>query len=1017
MMTMKFFRSLFTASLIITSCTAAHAQFWSVGEEKPSTRWMTIENKTYKLIYPCGTDSLARVYLDELERFRTANGRSIGFRPGERSWGKIPVILHPFTATSNGSAAWAPKGMHLYAAPEYQWSDPMPWETQLAVHESRHVSQMQFGYKGLFMPFNYLFGEMWQGALLGLYPGQPLMEGDAVTAETALTPGGRGRTAKFLNYMDIALDSGDYRNYYRWIYGSYRHYAPDFYKIGYMTVAGMRYFYDDASFMKRYYDNITKNPFHIGNLQKTVRQASGKSFKSTFSDMMESYASMWKEEAAARAPFISAERVSKVPSFHTDYNIEGFIGDDIYVTVSGLLVPPELGILHPDGSYKRICTVSSEISQFTHDPVRERFYFSEEIQSPRFSLSGGSIIRYYDIRARKVRDLCTSGRLYNPNPSHDGTLVAAAEYPVTGGSALVLIETEHGRIVSRIPAPEGIQMTEAAWHGKTLYMIGISAEGYGLYHIDPHGDATWTCVSAPSIQTMAEIGTEGDHITFISDRDGQTELYCYSPAGNRFFQKTSTRFGMCGNHFSEDGSTMYFNMPTHEGTAIYKTAVSNLISKEVSMADVHKWQIADKLSMQEMELAGNETLHHVEDTTVSAPRRYGKLANLVKFHSWVPLYVNSDDLQSFSLEITNDDASLGFTGLFQNELSTFYGLLGYHAHKDEGKWRHSGHLRFVYSGWTPVIEGTVDFNERNNRQFFRRAYLKDGLGFIQNTVRNDNTPFVRGRVRLYIPYSFTKGGLRKGLIPSVSLTMTNDWFDTSVAYMTNDGNADETVNVYRLMYLARGHNVMMSTLSASLRGFIMRPMAPSQTFPSLGIGVEGGFGMRPMLDNVLSPHAYLYMYGYLPGFSRQQGLKLTALGQKLFKKKLSIPEDHTKILPRGYESTVSQYLYSFSNTQARLTADYAIPFYVGDISFLSPVLYATHFTLMPFYDMTLLKGGNLFSAGASLTLRTKNFAWFPFDGEMGIRVGYRGGSYYDDLHNAGVVDGHTSTEMIFSMDF
>jgi len=463
---------------------------------------------------------------------------------------------------------------------------------------------------------------------------------------------------------------------------------------------------------------------------------------------------------------------------------------------------------------------------------------------------------------------------------------------------------------------------------------------------------------------------------------------------------------------------MVFNMLTHEGMAVYRTDMSNLTRRDVSLSDVHSWKIADCLTLQEKELAGSEQLLPVEDTTISAPRHYSKLFHLVKFHSWAPLHINSDDISDLSLEISNDNAALGLTGIFQNDLSTFYGLVGYKAGKliDEKGWRHSGHLRFVYSGLFPVIEGTFDFNDRNSIQYARKALVNNKIGIVRNVANNNNKPYMLGKIRAYIPLSFKKGGIQRGLIPSVSFSMTNDWFDSSMIFMTNDGSATEAVSFYRPTGITPGRNVMMTNLSASIRGYIMRPKAPSQTFPSLGIGLETGFSMRPKLTNLLSPNAYVYMYGYLPGLMAGQGFKLTALGQKIFTKNLTIIDNHTKIIPRGYSDNASAILYYVSDSQARMTADYAIPIYIGDISFLSPVLYATHFTLMPFADITLLKGGNIFSAGASLTLNVKNIACFPFDGEIGFRVSGKGGSRYNYLKELGAVHNRVSAEIKSSAD-
>ena len=49
-----------------------------------------------------------------------------------------------------------------------------------------------------------------------------------MAAETGLTMSGRARSADFLGYMRLAFSEGDWRNFYRWRYGSFKHFAPDY---------------------------------------------------------------------------------------------------------------------------------------------------------------------------------------------------------------------------------------------------------------------------------------------------------------------------------------------------------------------------------------------------------------------------------------------------------------------------------------------------------------------------------------------------------------------------------------------------------------------------------------------------------------------------------------------------------------------------------------------------------------------------------------------------------------------
>ena len=167
------------------------AQFYTQGADPGGLRWSSVETPTYRVIYPRGLDSLARAYAVTLERVATPVGGSIGFRPNAAYRSKMPVVLHPWTAQSNGQVTWTPRRMELLTVPDAFSADPTPWVLQLAVHESRHVAQMQPGASAPFRWLRVLGGELAAGGLSAVYGGPAFLEGDAVVAETALTQAGR----------------------------------------------------------------------------------------------------------------------------------------------------------------------------------------------------------------------------------------------------------------------------------------------------------------------------------------------------------------------------------------------------------------------------------------------------------------------------------------------------------------------------------------------------------------------------------------------------------------------------------------------------------------------------------------------------------------------------------------------------------------------------------------------------------------------------------------------------------
>ena len=1012
---MKIRRILLLAAALLTG-TAASAQFYQNGVD-PFGRWSSAGTAHFCILYPEGMDSLARAYVADLEKWQPLVGRSAGLDPVSLQWGRLPVILHPHSPYSNGSVTWAPRRMELFTRAEPYGSLPQSWMTQLVVHESRHVAQMQLAYRKPFRWVNYLVGEMWPGAVAALFTPPTLLEGDAVVAETALTASGRGRSADFLNYYHVAFDKGDWRDWYQWVYGSFKKAGPDYYTVGYMTVAGMRVFYGQPAFTADYFDRVSRSPFPVASLQRYIRRVSGKSFKSTFRDIQESFHAQWTEEADARGPFMPLEQVTAVPSFATDYT-GGTWADGRYFAVKrGKTTEPRLVRIDPDGREHDLGAFASHTSRLF--PGGDRIYWSETVPGRRWTLDGKSVVRWMDAEGKHRHDLTSEGRLYNPQPGPGGVL-AVVEYPVDGGSNLLIVSGEDGRILSRTPAPECVQLTESAWIGDDLYCLGVDDRGFGIWRLR---DGVWSAVLAPSVQAMEQL-EGGAQLTFVSDRTGVKELYRFDPESGRTWQLTNSRYG--GTGYSLRGDSLWFSSQTPEGIALFRAAVPKPV--EVDIRALHRDRVAEALSAQEAALTQDITPDSKVD--ISVPRHYTKPLHWMKFHSWAPLWINYDAIESMSVDLSYDTASPGLTGFFQNSLGSTSGMVGYSAYPDAsrpGEWRHAGHFKITHTGLYPVLEASFDLIDKGMNQYALQRRVSDGhTGYAIVRSGRDQVAWT-GRLTAYIPFRFHKDGIQQGIIPQVSWSVSNNLFDSGT--LTLQAGKDLIQDATHLSFLdyEPGRNVLMQNLRGSLRAYRTLPVADSRVYPRWGVGAEVGASCRPSLTQIYSPAGFAYLYGYLPGLTATQGLRLSVIGQAQFPTGAPFGENSVQVIPRGFLPADGTAIARKSARQLRLTADYAIPIYVGDLSWFSPVAYIRNFLLIPHVDWMTFGGArngagtpassSLVSAGADFTVELGNFLWAPFPCSVGVSASWLGGPYFKTLAE-GAESGRKpySIGLIFSLD-
>ena len=837
---MRFLRHIITLTAFLLPFISS-AQFYVTGDDPGRLKWYSIETDNFKVIYPVGTDSLARVYAEKIEKFRIPVSLTTGYISGQGDGRKMPVVMHAYNA-ANGSVAWAPKRMDLFTLPSAYDPEPMPWSTMLSVHESRHVTQMQFGMTRAQKPFTWVFGEMWNILVSLVYPGISNMEGDAVITETAWTSSGRGRTADFLNYYWVAFDNGDFRNWNRWRFVSQVNNAPNYYSLGYLTIGGFRYLYDCPEYMNAAYNLAASRPYSLLAFRRTAEKLTGKKFNDAFKEVCDTMYTLWKADADARKPYIPSEQVSADTRFYTEYKNNTIAGNDIYAIKKGHINTPVLVRIDSTGKETRISSFASDAGRMQWDPSSKRLYWSETSTDKRWNLQTKSRIRYIEEGSGRKRTVRNQALLYNPALSD--SRISATRYQQNGKSFIEIIDSNTGKTIQSIQAPDSLQLLESVWIGEDIYATAISDNGYGIYRT-----SDWETILAPQPVKIKDFYVWNDELIFTCDRTGVNELYHLDPSTGNLTQKTSTRYG--AEDFQYKGDWLYYSSQALDGKKIYRTPVDSLMNRSVNFSDIHHYHIAEAVTAQEKAIALEKEAETDKKVTVSDPQRYGKFRNAFNLHSWAPVYVNVDNIMNMSFDQIWQAASLGATGIFQNRLSTAVGEIGYSAHKDPynpAKWRHSGHARFTYSGFYPIIEATVNFNDRAARQYNAYAYIfPDGKASMEVSSRELSTPYIEGILSTYIPFNFSSGGWYKGLIPKLTYRIGNDKFNTGLAVMKMEeqgilGQDGKYTSGYNPVFISHtaGKNTFRHSLTGSLRGYTMLGTASSAVYPKWGIGAEIG---------------------------------------------------------------------------------------------------------------------------------------------------------------------------------
>ena len=994
--------------IFLTTPRFASAQFYVTGDDPGKARWYSIETDNFRIIYPEKTDSLARVYAEKLEKYRIPVSRTAGYL---FSGYRMPVVMHAYNA-ANGSVAWAPKRMDLFTIPSAYDPEPMPWSTMLSVHESRHVAQMQFGMTDNLKPGNWFFGQMFNILVSLVYPEISRMEGDAVIIETALTPSGRGRTADFLNYYWVAYDQGDFRSWIKWRYPSQKHYGPDYYSLGYLTLGGMRYLYDCTDYMSEGYHRSARKPYNLFTFDKLAREVSGRRQSEMFGEICDTMYTLWRVSAEARKPYICSEPVTKTGKWYTDYTGLTVVGNDIYAIRQGHVDTPAIVRIDGDGKEESVTRLPYQTSSLQWSEDLQSLYWSETLTDERWSLKTKSVIRYMkDDRKYKVK---SDKLLHNPAPASGEGKMMTTRYEIDGRSYIDILDGADGHICSSFAAPDTLQVVESAMTGGHIYASAISENGYGIYRIGDNGD--WETVLDPEPVMIKDFKAYKDGLMFASDRTGVNEMYQLDPTSGVIRQRTSLRYGASDFQYSSDGKYLYYSSQTLGGMKLFRTPVDSLLDKTVDFSQLHKYPIAEKVTEQEREYAVSQGAGEPVSLNISEPRRYRKVPHMIGLHSWAPVYVNVDRIMNMSYDYIWQAASLGATGIFQNKLSTSVGEFGYSAHKDpynSDVWRHSGHARITYSGLYPVLEAKVNVNDRAARQYNVNAYEMEDKSYMMEIASSElTTPYIEGIFSAYIPLNLSSGGWYKGLIPKVTYSISNDMFNTSSVILGMEAHhqmqaGGDLKEVYNPSFREStpGKNTFRHSLSGSLRGYTSLATPNSAVYPRWGVGAEIGASASLESMNYLSPMGYIYTYGYVPGILPEHGIRITGLVQKKLND-APFGQAIINFLPRGLSSNYSllSWISTRSNAVGKVTAEYAVPVYIGDISIGGSFFAIKRLVVAPHFDYSFTNAGGLWSAGTELSLDLNSILTLGWPCSFGLSASYNGGPAIRAISEAGDIE-------------
>lgn len=813
-------------------------QYYTTGTDAASTRWLSYRSGSINLVFPAEALPLAARYMAALRSADSLAGADYGLL-GSR----IDVVLHNRNVLSNGYVAWTPRRMELVAHPSPSALDAQPWTNMLTLHEMRHVKQMYALNTGLVRGGSVLLGEQSVGMAAALLP-LWLLEGDAVFAETKQSASGRGRSAAFYQHYRAMLLSG-HKGYSfdKWRDGSFRHYTPNFYSLGYQLVE-----YIDLKHGIKSVSNIAnfvgRRPFAVPPIYWALRREVGMGQAKLCETMFAHADSVWR--AAQPVAPTPIEQLSPTARTYTSYMHPHLLADGRLVVLKTSLKRTQAFVaLDTATGRERVLARPGSMLGFPHIDDSLIVWAEYRPHLRWEQVSYGRVV-VYNHRTGKRSTLPHRGMLSSPVCMAAG--VVAICFNPDGSMAAVRLNS-NGTADTLCLFDVNTQPTELASHGDSLYALATTPWGKQLMRVWPGPQRV---LMPPIMADISAISMADSGVFFSASHNYAEHVFFYNFNNNTTFRVVSSSFGSKYMHTTPTGGMVVSNY-TPMGYAI---GHARCLSHE-------PFELAQLRSgvRHSPQLFPSDSV-----VPLSEPSRYRKLSHLINVHSWAPLFIKPTEMVQGQME----GIGIGLTAISQNLLGSAVMSAGY-GYTPQSTHHHVFNATVQYQGWWPVVGLSFDLEPHSAKSYSR---LGTQITTTQQRVFALN---------IHLPLRINIGQTSVYIKPYSNLSYNNDRFFSS------------QLDIYRAGHLMQTNGLYVSALSAK---------AHRDLYPRWGCTFQGlhSYSLSPWarMGSLAAITSMLYMPGLLSNHSARVGMSFQQQWPNGFYLSSRVA------LPRGYTERLSE---------------------------------------------------------------------------------------------------------------
>jgi len=914
---------LFAVLLILSQ--SVYCQYFSTGIDPVRLKWEQVDQKGFRFLYPVESKSQALAFSNLLENGIESIGASMNHIPR-----KFPIILHPYSAISNGWTIWAPRRIELFSRPPLI-GGAEKYADHLLIHETRHMVQMDKLNTGITKIASYLLGDQAVAMVVGLQMPSWLMEGDAVLTETLLSHSGRGRQALFTERIREYWLENEECMYDKALFGSYKNFVPNYYVFGYHLVSMARllggpYIWSDAI------DDMGKHPYKIANLSRHLKKELGYNKQELYQKTRSWMTSYWKnqDDKLINPPLmLPANNSGDYSSYIKPLQLNS---SDYVVLKKTYHQIPEFIRLDKAGDEEHIL-YPGYIENGAYCLQNNQLVWTEHNPDLRWDHRSWSNLYAYDFITRKKRQITKNKRLFSPDLDTDGSRIACLEYLPDGSNNLLILDAFSGEEIQRVLPPENEVIHQPFWDSDgDIWMLITSSLGKTIfkYNADDNELIKFAFLGFKEVFNLVKTSSD---LFFIGPSGATNVVYGLNLKTKKLRIVSKDFYGI---DFLSVGSKGLV-ASVYRGSG-YKPAIIMNIEKGQDLDGVE--DLDDPILSLIERAPGESALEIQANPDNIESKKYIKAFHWLKFHSWAPA---SFDMSGYRLKP-------GLMFLSQNELSTVEATIGTEYNISPKRMEYYASLKFT--PWYPDVSLSA------------RTYHDRG---DFNSSSNDTTKvqvdyqYYKLISTISIPLDFSSGRWYRGLITAASYS-----------YNSYKGEVAESNSKYDQSFLALG---------IGIKGYVYSRMSYRDLFPKFGLIANfSTYGSADYFTDSGTTYLTGSIKAYLPGIMSNHSTRLYIGG--FLNNEWIFPDQSPLWLPRGLYSNFTKY-----NSSAKF--DYAFPFLYPDWN-LGSFVYIKRLKANVFCDAAKnLQDAHQFFLSAGLDLTT-NFFFLRIGSEIdaGVRTIY-----------------------------